>query len=195
MSDCLNPDCVTDYPVMAWLDPVYCCDACRRAHCPISDRDPDLTCARKACPQVPEEPARNALGGYCSKTCIALDEPAPVEAWAAAMARMGEAWGVSVVDVEAAVPQMSAALPPAGAVEPLTPVPVGAETSQSVNDPVGPPWADIWPATLEAVDERHDYTTEELTALPDARTPDGLVEFVCTPPPRRWLARLLRRTA
>lgn len=138
MSPCLNPDCETGDPAFSWLDhPGYCCLRCRDTHTPRPASVVDLRCAREACPVEPDTSVRNAMGGYCSKTCIALDTPAPVEAWAAAMGRPIDGGPIGASELIAPFP------PPAGAVESLTPVPAGAESSQSVNDPQGPPWADI----------------------------------------------------
>lgn len=197
MSDCLNPDCITEYRgVMPWLDAEYCSHACRSAHLPRSEREPDLTCARKACPVVPDTTVRNAMGGYCSKTCIALDTPAPVEAWAAAVGRAIDGGPTGAVGPDAPFP------PPARAVEPLTPVPAGAESTEPLNEPQGST------LTREHVAAAMDVPVESVGRGPDGSFVVPAVPLLFQPPgagprpvqfpapvPRRWWARLLRRTA
>lgn len=205
MSACLNPACSTDQPVLSWLDPDYCSHACRDAHGPLSEREPDLTCARKACPVVPDTSVRNAMGGYCSKTCIALDTPVQEEAWAAAMGRA----------IDGGCPD----LPPAEAVEPLTPVPVGAETPEPPSEAqraalrevcdrfVGMIHTRDWPTsvctrcgkTYQPLGTRVDEcglchlrrVNDELSGHPNGQTNPPIARSRWS---RAW-ARLLRRTA
>lgn len=195
MSACLNPACSTDQPVLSWLDPDYCSHACRDAHGPLSEREPDLTCARKACPVVPDTSVRNAMGGYCSKTCIALDTPAPVEAWAAAMGRAVGGMGISVADVEASVPLMSAALHAAEPVEPLGPVPARAETPETPREPlraIKPPATvvrlDAQTAAEELADAEQIGAATVRPLLGDAlRATGGIVSARITTMSGRWL--------
>lgn len=186
MSDCLNPDCVTEYRgVMPWLDAEYCSHACLRAHAPRSDREPDPVCARRACGE-PADPRLALYGGYCSSACERLDMPAPVEAWAAAMGRSIDGGPIGVSEPDAPFP------PPVRAVEPLTPGPAGAETIEPVSEAQKPdsscaPSGDLRPLTPE----QQTTLVASLCSAPDFYYPgaedDVLVEApddaVYDPPP------------